>query len=439
MKTHSFCPNCFQVGTFDGQLCNSCGYVHQQRDKYALAPGTRLNQRYLLGRVLGIGGFGITYLACDQANNKLCAVKEYFPRAWAIRDSMTNQLIPNSEGRNAVYEHGCQVFINEAKILQGLYYNPNVVNVQNFFYANSTAYIVMEYIQGETVSKYMKKLGHTVPLWMATKMLRQVGESLSQIHQNMLLHRDISPDNIMITPDGEFKLIDFGATRTYALSNPLSMSVLVKPGFAPIEQYSRNGRQGPWTDIYALAATYYFVVTGKKPPSAPDRQTGAKLVPLHNLNQNVSWTMSNAIQHGLRRNYAERPQTMADFLRETGIYDSANTNEAAQGEKPCLKLQLKQGITVGKWYFPDHPMVIGRKDGNEVCDIYLNNSQISSKHCMVMYDKAGERFFVTNFSKNHTFVKSAILEQGQSAFLKPGEWFYMQTTQERFIFYVEVS
>ena len=312
MKGYSFCPNCFQTGTYNGYTCKACGYIQEQKDKYALSPGTRLKERYLLGRVLGVGGFGITYLAFDPASGRMCALKEYFPRAWAVRDNATNSLMPTTEGQQEVYRHGRDVFINEAKILQGLYANPHVVNVLDFFYDNETAYMVMEYIQGQTINDYMKKKKHTVSIRMANQMLREIGEALEQIHQNMLLHRDISPDNIMITPNGQFKLIDFGATRTYALSNPLSMSIFVKPGFAPIEQYSRTGHQGPWTDIYALCATYYYMVTGEKPPSAPDRQNGIRLTPLapHNPSQGTILLSAPRPPCGFRLSRAQ----LHDFL-----------------------------------------------------------------------------------------------------------------------------
>lgn len=326
------------------------GYIQEQKDKYALSPGTRLKERYLLGRVLGVGGFGVTYLAFDPASGRMCALKEYFPRAWAVRDNATNSLMPTTEGQQEVYRHGRDVFINEAKILQGLYANPHVVNVLDFFYDNETAYMVMEYIQGQTINDYMKKKKHTVSIRMANQMLREIGEALEQIHQNMLLHRDISPDNIMITPNGQFKLIDFGATRTYALSNPLSMSIFVKPGFAPIEQYSRTGHQGPWTDIYALCATYYYMVTGEKPPSAPDRQNGIRLTPLAYKNSNVSASLSRAVERGMRKNYRERQQTVSQFLEETGI-NNTNTETVTQNGQAFLCLQNQQNAVVGKWPF----------------------------------------------------------------------------------------
>lgn len=439
MKGYTFCPNCFRMGTYNGQICKCCGYVGEPTPKNVLLPGTQLKKRYFIGRVLGIGGFGVTYLAFDPMAGGLCAVKEYFPRAWAVRDNESCCLIPNGEVQTEVYQHGRDVFINEAKILQGLYANPHVVNVYDFFYDNQTAYMVMEYIQGETVNKYMKKKNHTVTIHMANQMLREIGEALEQIHQNMLLHRDISPDNIMITPGGQFKLIDFGATRTYALSSPMSMSIFVKPGFAPIEQYSRTGHQGPWTDVYALCATYYYMVTGKKPPSAPDRQNGERLTPVAYLNSNVPAALSRAIARGMRKNYKERPSTVSEFLEESGINNSVSTQTVTQNGQAYLCMQNQRGAIVGKWPFTGTQLTIGRQDSGMVCDVYLNNNQISSLHCMVEYNRKSKKFRLTNYSKNHTYVRNQILQKGQTAYLASGDWFYMQTKIERFIFFVEVQ
>ena len=140
MKGYTFCPNCFQMGTYNGQICKGCGYVGEPTPKNVLLPGTQLKNRYFIGRVLGIGGFGVTYLAFDPMAGGMCAVKEYFPRAWAVRDNQSNCLLPNGEVQTEVYQHGRDVFINEAKILQGLYANPHVVNVYDFFYDKNGLY-----------------------------------------------------------------------------------------------------------------------------------------------------------------------------------------------------------------------------------------------------------------------------------------------------------
>ena len=431
----SFCPNCFRRNVYDGSSCRICGYQYEPQDKQALAIGNVLEKRYLLGRVLGIGGFGITYLAYDMKNHGVCAVKEYYPRAWASRTPGNSWLQPNSIGRDKIYEHGREVFANEARILKGLEYNPYVVNVVDFFSENGTAYMVMEYIRGETISQYMRRKGRGVTAGLADKMLREVGEALKKVHGDMLLHRDISPDNIMMLPNKEFKLIDFGATRTYALNNPLSMSVYVKPGFAPFEQYSRNGHQGPWSDIYSLAATYYFMVSGKKPPAAPDRQMGTRLKTLAEMNIDVSQEVSDVIDWAMQKNYGDRPQSVDEFLRAWPV--GSNCSDAER--KPYLKMEYFRKKEYGKWQFNQEKMIIGRYGGGQPCDVYIQDKQISSLHCVVYYNLPKDEFLVVNYSKNRTYIRSGALEKGQWAKLKTGDWFYMQTDQDRYIFYVEVK
>lgn len=429
----SFCPNCFRRNVYDGRNCRICGYQYEPQDNQALAIGNVLKQRYLLGRVLGIGGFGITYLAYDMKNHGTCAIKEYYPRAWASRSPESRLLQPNSVGRDKIYEHGREVFANEARILKGLEYNRYVVNVMEFFHENGTAYMVMEYIRGETVSQYMRRKGKVVPIRLADKMLREVGEALQKVHGSMLLHRDISPDNIMILPDKEFKIIDFGATRTYALNNPLSMSIYVKPGFAPFEQYSRNGHQGPWSDIYSLAATYYFMVSGKKPPASPDRQMGTKMKTLAELNPEIPRKISDAIEWAMQKNYKDRPKSMAEFLK------AWPKEKGSTGKIPVLKMEYFKKMKFDQWLFHQGKMVIGRYGGGQACDVYIKDKQISSLHCVVYYNEPKNEFLVMNYSKNKTFVRRGTLEMGQWEKLREGDWFYMQTDKDRYIFYVEVK
>ena len=237
----------------------------------SLRKGHILDQKYSIKKILGIGGFGRTYLAESIWTQENFAIKEYFPNDWAVRSEDGISLRAFDETKRSFYEHGLSVFVNEAKILKNLREDDVVVDVKDFFYENNTGYIVMEYIQGCTLAQYMQKQNSIIPLDMAEVIIISVAKSMSKIHRLGLLHRDISPDNIMLLEDGSIKLIDFGATRQYALNETTDMSVMIKPGFAPMEQYSRTGKQGPWTDVYALAATYYFIVSGKRPLTAVDR------------------------------------------------------------------------------------------------------------------------------------------------------------------------
>ena len=206
-----------------------------RKDARVLPEGITLHKRYIVGNVLGIGGFGITYAAYDKKQRERLAIKEYFPAEWAMREQAGIRIVPGGQTKNKVYRHGQEVFINEAKILNRLQNIPSVVNVKDFFAENGTAYMVMEYVDGYTLSGYMRQKNMKyMPYDMAGKIIKNAGIAAQQVHEKMLLHRDMGPDNIMLLKNGEIRLIDFGATRMYAMNSNKSMSVLIKPGFAPI-------------------------------------------------------------------------------------------------------------------------------------------------------------------------------------------------------------
>ena len=317
--------------------------------------------------------------------------------------------------------------------------------------------MVMELLDGYTLTGYIKANNlQSMAYPMANKIITEIGGALQQVHAKMLLHRDVGPDNIILTKDGSVHLIDFGATRMYALNSPKSMSILVKPGFAPIEQYSRAGNQGPWTDVYALAATYYFLVAGKKPPEAPDRIAGAALIPLKNLNYNIPQQINDAIAHGLEENWRKRPQNIRDFLMEMGLLKDASQvgkhvwgwqhtmddpgktlkPEVVYQRKPCVLLQIGNQRT--RYYFmQDHTLTIGRSSSQS--NIVLKDNQVSGLHCKLWYDAVGNRFMLENYSTNRTYTSQGILEKGQGTYLVRSEWLYIQTVNERYIFYLEVE
>lgn len=423
----NLCPNCFSSGTMRRGSCTACGFsADTQPDSRALRAGIILHRRYMLGRVLGIGGFGITYAAYDQKKKRRLAVKEYFPAEWAMRASRGNQIIPNSQSQRDVYQRGKEVFINEAKVLSELLSVPSVVDVLDFFQENETAYMVMELLEGSTLSGYMNERKiRRMPWEEAGKIIREAGAALMQVHAKMLLHRDIGPDNIMMDKNGTVHLIDFGATRIYALNSERSMSVLLKPGFTPIEQYSRTGTQGPWTDVYALAATYYYLVTGKKPPDAPDRVSGVRLVPLSQCVPEIPENISRAVGHALAFRWQQRTRDVGSFLKEMGIL-----------QKPVAATFFR-----GQWKRYDfdgkNTLIIGRDPGKG--QVVLEDSQVSGLHCKIEYDPASEEFLVKNYSGNRTYTSKGTLKKGQMTRLRKGGWIYIQTLRQRYIFYMEVE
>ncbi len=204
MKTNLFCPNCFQSDCFNGSLCYQCGYEQKAAvDSRAMRAGVLLKNRYFLGRVLGIGGFGITYLAFDSRLRQRCAVKEYFPVEWAVRMSGTNQIEPNSQLKDELYYHGKDVFVKRGKYSAGISKRITHCECQNFFEQNGTAYLVMEYVQGVTLSRYMREQNKPLSIALANQMVQEIGDSLHRVHKKNLLHRDISPDNIMYDNKGK--------------------------------------------------------------------------------------------------------------------------------------------------------------------------------------------------------------------------------------------
>lgn len=311
------CQNCFSYIQESG-ICQICGYTNNQAtvNESILPPMFVLNNRYRIGRTLGIGGFGITYVAQDMTNGTRCAIKELMPTQIAYREG-TKVFCSQSDG--AIFEHCKENFLAEAKMLQQVGSNPSVVKVQDSFYENNTAYIVMELLVGETLRDKIKKFGGSLDYTMATEMLLLTGSALMTIHEKGILHRDISPENIFCTLDNDYKLIDFGASRYYVSEKSQSLSIYLKPGFAPPEQYSSKGNQGPWTDVYGLAATYYYTLTGNKLADTMDRLSGVSYLSLREAIPGCPVKTSDAVDKALTLDYRKRYQTVSEFLSDLDL------------------------------------------------------------------------------------------------------------------------
>ena len=315
----NLCPNCFAKRQ-NTDCCPFCHYRYNDLpdDNASLRQMTVLNHRYIIGRVLGVGGFGVTYLALNNETGEKCAVKEFMPSELAVRDGMGN-VYPSSEDNAELFEHCKSGFLNEAKTLYTFRGDPTIVNVNDYFEENHSAYFAMEYLDGCNMRAQMQKSGGRIPVEMATIMLVTVGSALMDVHKFNILHRDISPENIFLTSNGSYKLIDFGAARFFTSRANKSLSVLLKPGFAPPEQYSSNGNQGPWTDVYGLAATYYYLVSGVKPLDAMDRLSGKHMAALCDLCHGVSKKTSDAVNRALALDYHARYKDMVSFLNDVDL------------------------------------------------------------------------------------------------------------------------
>ena len=323
------CLGCFQVVDDSYDVCPYCGYKEKENDvpRWILPPGTILNGKYQVGRSLGEGGFGITYLAWDVNMETKIAIKEYFPANIVSRDNTSeggNHVAQNVTVSSLNFDEGLKRYVKEASILAKFFDLPGIVSVKDFFYENGTAYFVMEYIDGMSLKDYLSANGGKIGYEEAIALMQPVISSLYVIHQNNLLHRDISPDNIMISSDGQIKLIDFGAARSMEQAADNGMTVMLKHGYAPIEQYSRNGAQGPFTDVYGVCAVLYRMITGNVPADATDRATGDGtksdiLVPIKKVNRKVPGHIAQAIEKGLSVLPENRQQDMQQLYDDLYI------------------------------------------------------------------------------------------------------------------------
>ena len=266
-----YCDRCLEV--IKSEPCPHCGYKkNKYKPEFGILPvGTVLAGRYSVGKVLGKGGFGVTYKAFDTLMGRIVAIKEYYPNGLVHRDSGTKEVTVTDDKHTDSFEMGAGKFYEEAKTVSKFNGNPNIVGVYEFFYENNTVYYVMEYLDGKDLKQYLNDNGKKLSQEKALYLINTLTDALTITHSLNVLHRDISPDNIFVLESGEIKLIDFGAARQVLAEQSKSLSVILKQGFAPLEQYERRGKQGPWTYIYALGATIYFALTGSVMDDATER------------------------------------------------------------------------------------------------------------------------------------------------------------------------
>ncbi len=316
MSEHNLCPVCFQPAGDSGQeQCRHCGHL---KGSGAASPahlplGTILDNKYLVGRALGQGGFGITYLAWDRNLKLKLAIKEYFPQDLATRSAGQTEISPYTGSTGEQYLYGIDKFLQEARTLARFEGHPNIVSVRDFFKANGTAYFVMSYVEGVTLKAYLAESGGRMPFKEAKAVIMAVLDALRAVHAVGVMHRDISPDNIFIDTRGRVILLDFGAARQAISDQGRSLSIILKPGYAPEEQYRSRGEQGPWTDIYAAAATFYHLLTGNKPPEALERLLEDNLAPPPSYSTELTPGQEQALLKALAVRAGDRYQKIEDF------------------------------------------------------------------------------------------------------------------------------
>lgn len=301
--------------------------------QYYLPTNTMLQKRYRINSVLGEGGFGITYSGWDVTLNIPVAIKEYYPSGLVTRNATfgkTTQVVPVASSKyGAQFRDGIDRVLEEARRMAKFRNTPGIVGIYDFFEANNTAYIVMEYIEGVTLDTYCKE--NRMDNTTLFNMFVPVMDALQAIHNEGIIHRDISPDNIMVDNDGNFKLLDFGAARGYSEESSTTMSVILKKSYAPEEQFRTKGIQGPWTDVYALGATIYELITGYTPPTSIDRLAEDEITDIKDCAPSLTKGQAEAIMTALAVRQKDRWQSMNEFklalLNSSGSVTSLSKTE----------------------------------------------------------------------------------------------------------------
>ena len=298
------CLRCMSPAVSQG-YCLNCGAPvgFAQEPAFALTPGSILDGRYLVGGVLGHGGFGITYLGLDLKHETRVAIKEFMPADAAGR--APGQLkVTARKGED--FQYGLSRFFDEARTIYRYRNHANIVHIYKLFRENGTAYYVMEYLR-----RYLKIRGGRLGFQELMTIVLPVMDALEYVHGDHVIHRDVSPDNIYL--GDTVKLIDFGAARTAFAGQSKSFSIILKRGFAPEEQYRSHGRQGPWTDIYALAGTMYMALSGTMVPEAPERLVSDRLEDIRTLVPELPAQAGSALMTALAVRAESRYQRVTDF------------------------------------------------------------------------------------------------------------------------------
>lgn len=455
------CVECFrEIGI--ASICPYCG-TDQEKDfserqaKHALPRGYRLGNQYELGKLLGAGGFGITYLARNLNDGSLAAVKEFYPAEFCARDKSGN-VVPRRNQQ--VYNDSVDRFYQEAKTLHKLSKSPYVVHVLGFYKKNNTAYIAMEYVQGKNLAVFLKESGGRIPYNEAKKYIIQTALALNDVHRNNIIHSDVSPSNIIINKDGEIRLIDFGAAKANLHENINLSTIQLKPGFAPPEQYPGSKLQlGPWTDIYALACTFYRIATGKSVPSVSLRNNGEGIAPVSSIVSEADAAIDATIHKALELNYKKRYLTIDDFLVDFTIdemtsvefvppvpdsgffkklFNKAKMVSLKKGSENFAYVEVIVGLHKGEKLNlnPGKQYLIGRQP--DMCDLVVSSSStISRVHCSLTYNATDGSVIVEDKSSNGSSVDDRHMIHNSS--LKMGQSFLLALAGKEAVLRIEIS
>lgn len=316
MVSTNRCAGCFSNNRRN-YPCPYCGYAGPTDEATLyLPPDSVLVEKYQIGRVLGQGGFGITYLGWDLNLDMKLAIKEFFPQGLVSRLPGQSRVITLAGTESHQFAFWQERFLQEAKTLARFEQHPNIISVRDYFKANNTAYMIMSYVEGQTLEAYLKQAGGKLTYSKAIEIMMPVMDALREVHEVGIMHRDISPDNIFIDNRGRVVLLDFGAARQELRDISKSISVILKAGYAPEEQYRSRGKQGPWTDVYAVAATIYHLITGKVPPESIDRMAEEVLIAPSELGVDITPGQEKRFLKALAVKAQDRYRGMEEFQAE---------------------------------------------------------------------------------------------------------------------------
>lgn len=343
MDLKKTCLNCFELKG-DYEVCPFCGWVENTIpvQAYHLYPGTILQSRYIIGIVLGFGGFGVTYKSFDTKLNEVVAIKEFYHTGLLIRVPGDNNIVVFSGEKQEQYQIFLNRFLEEARIMAKFNNHPNIVRVFDFFEENFTAYIVMEYLGTRNLADYLIEQNGKLDIPESLEITSMLMEAISTIHSKGVIHRDIQPHNIMITKDHKVKLLDLGAAKLSDIEEEKTLSAVITPGYASPEQYRTKSKQGPWTDIYGLGAILYKMVTGVAPYESVDRQVFDNLKHPKELNEDVSIQLDKAIMKSISIKYELRFQNIEQF--RDALFNNSNIEYPEDELRKKKKLRF---ITIG--------------------------------------------------------------------------------------------
>ena len=326
------CYNCFKEIEEHATSCPCCGHIvdNQPKEPIYLAPGTVLADRYVLGHCVGAGGFGVIYRAWDRNHETVVAVKEFFAGRLVTRAAGTKDVIVNQKSQ-AEFTYRKTRFLAEARNMAMFGAHRSIPNVFEFFEENNTAYIVMELLNGQALNDYLRNNGGKLDTDFAVMITNEVGNALISMHEKGIIHRDVAPDNIYINSDKNLsiKLLDLGAAKLTDTDDDV-IDIILKPGYSPVEQYDNTGAIGPWTDVYALGASLYVMLTGVKPPESTNRKIDDTLVAPHLLDPSIPEQLSLTAMKAMALDKHMRFKSVSEFLK------------ALNGQKKVIPLEKEK-------------------------------------------------------------------------------------------------